>query len=142
MGAMSDWWVLLLGVAGGLVVIWLALVAALWVAKPDEVGLQAMLRLLPDVIRLLKRLAGDRTLPSGVRIRLALLLGYLALPFDLIPDIIPVLGYADDAVVVVLVLRSTARRAGIDALTRHWPGTPEGLSALRRVCGLTGTDDP
>jgi uncharacterized membrane protein YkvA (DUF1232 family) len=130
----------LLGVAGGLVLIWLALIVALWLSKPDDVGLQETVRLLPDVIRLLKRLAGDRTLPYGVRIRLALLLAYLALPVDLIPDFVPVLGYADDAVIVVLVLRSTARRAGVDALARHWPGTPDGLRALRRLCRLTRND--
>jgi uncharacterized membrane protein YkvA (DUF1232 family) len=134
---MPDFLAILLGVAGGLAAIWLALIAALWVSKPDDLGLRAAMRLLPDVVRLMRRLAGDRTLPSGVRIRLALLLGYLALPFDLIPDIIPVLGYADDAIIVVLVLRSAAKRAGDEALARHWPGTPEGLTALRRLCGLT-----
>ena len=56
--------------------------------------------------------------------RLWLLLGYLALPIDLVPDFIPVLGYADDAIVVALVLRSVVRRAGPDAIERHWPGTP------------------
>lgn len=104
--------VIFLGVAGGLVSIWLALVVALSLSKPDDIGLGAAMRLLPDVLRLVKRLAGDRTLPSGVRVRLALLLAYLALPIDLIPDFIPVLGYADDAIIVVLVLRSTARLAG------------------------------
>jgi uncharacterized membrane protein YkvA (DUF1232 family) len=136
---MSEWWVVLLGVACGLVLIWLALIVALWLSKPDDVGLRDMMRLLPDVLRLVKRLAGDRTLPSGVRLRLALLLAYLALPIDLIPDFIPVLGYADDAIIVAFVLRSTARRAGDDALAKHWPGTPEGLSAVRRLCGLTDT---
>lgn len=123
-----------LGVSGGLVLIWLALVIAMWLSKPDDVGLKDALRLLPDVLRLLKRLAADPTMPSAVRIRLVLLLGYLALPIDLVPDFIPVLGYADDALMVVLVLRSTARRAGADALARHWPGTPEGLAAVLRLC--------
>lgn len=77
------------------------------------------LRLLPDGIRLLRRLAADPALPRGVRVRLWLLLGYLLLPFDLIPDFIPVLGYADDALVVALALRSITRRAGADALPRR-----------------------
>src|SRR5215217_1761410 len=128
-GRVSEWWVVLLSAAGGFALIWLAMIIALWLSKPDDVGLQDAMRLFPDVLRLLKRLAGDRTLPSGVRIRLALLLAYLALPIDLVPDFIPVLGYADDTVIVVLVLRSTARRAGVDALARHWPGTTEGLAA-------------
>jgi uncharacterized membrane protein YkvA (DUF1232 family) len=92
--------------------------------------------LLPDVLRLVHRLAGDDTLPRGVRVRLWLLLAYLAMPIDLVPDFVPVLGHADDAIVVALVLRSVVRRAGAEAVTRHWPGTPEGLAALRRVSGL------
>jgi uncharacterized membrane protein YkvA (DUF1232 family) len=52
-------------------------------------------------------------------LRLWLLLAYLALPIDLVPDFIPMLGYADDAIVVAIVLRSVVRRAGADALTRH-----------------------
>ena len=81
-------------------------------------------------------MAADPDIPRGVRIRLALLLVYLALPVDLIPDFVPVIGYADDAIIVALVLRSTMRRAGPDALARHWPGTPEGLNALKRLCRL------
>jgi uncharacterized membrane protein YkvA (DUF1232 family) len=108
----------------------------MWFAKPDDVGLRDAMRLLPDLLRLLKRLSTDPTLPRGVRLRLALLLAYLALPIDLIPDFIPVLGYADDAVIVALVLRSVVRRAGTAALTRHWPGTPEGLAAVCRLCRL------
>ena len=94
------------------------------------------LRLLPDLVRLLRRLAVvDPLLPTGERIRLWLGLGYLLLPIDLVPDFVPVLGYADDAVVVALVLRAVMRRAGPDAVERHWPGTPAGLAAVRRLAG-------
>jgi uncharacterized membrane protein YkvA (DUF1232 family) len=67
---------------------------------------------------------------------LAVLLGYLAIPIDLIPDFIPVIGYADDAIIIALVLRSVTRAVGPAALDEHWPGTPEGLAALRRLCRL------
>jgi uncharacterized membrane protein YkvA (DUF1232 family) len=128
----------LVGVVGGLLVLWLALLAVLWLTRPDDLRLRELLRLLPDVVRLLRRLAADGTLPRGVRVRLWLLLGYLALPIDLVPDVVPVLGYADDAVVVALVLRSVVRRAGPEAVARHWPGTPEGLAAVRRLARLPG----
>jgi uncharacterized membrane protein YkvA (DUF1232 family) len=134
----NDWWTIALGVVGGLVLIWGVLAAALWFTKPDDYDMRQALRLLPDLIRLIKRLAADPDTPRGVRIRLALLLVYLALPVDLIPDFVPVLGYADDAIIVALVLRSATRRAGPDALARHWPGTPEGLTALKRLCRLNG----
>jgi uncharacterized membrane protein YkvA (DUF1232 family) len=121
---------------GGVLLLWAGLIAALWTHRPDDVGLREALRLLPDVIRLLRRLAADPTIPRGVRIRLWLLLGYLLTPIDLIPDFIPVVGYADDAIIVALALRSVARRAGGEALDRHWPGTTEGLLAIRRLAGV------
>ncbi len=88
------------------------------------------------MLRLVRRLATDPTLPRGVRIRLGLLLAYLACPIDLIPDFIPVLGYADDAIIVTAVLRGVVRRAGIDAVRAHWPGTDDGFAAIARLTGL------
>jgi uncharacterized membrane protein YkvA (DUF1232 family) len=124
-----------MGALGALLLLWLVLLIVLWRATPNQTRLRDALRLLPDVLRLIKRLAGDRSLPQGVRMRLLLLLAYLALPFDLVPDFIPVLGYADDAVVILLVLRSVARAVGPQALQQHWPGTPDGLAAVRRLIG-------
>jgi uncharacterized membrane protein YkvA (DUF1232 family) len=63
---------------------------------------------------------------------------YLASPVDLVPDFLPIIGYADDVVIVAATLRSVVRRAGSDAIRRHWPGTPEGLAALWRLAGLPG----
>jgi uncharacterized membrane protein YkvA (DUF1232 family) len=68
--------------------------------------------------------------------RLLALLVYLVLPIDLVPDLLPVVGYADDVVVVLWALRSVVRRAGPEVLDRHWPGTPEGLGTLKRLAGL------
>jgi uncharacterized membrane protein YkvA (DUF1232 family) len=132
----NDWWTISLGVVGGLVLVWAVLAAVLWLTKPDEYELKEAFRLLPDLIRLIKRLAADPDTPSGVRIRLALLLVYLALPIDLIPDFVPVIGYADDAIIVALALRSVARHAGPQALHQHWPGTPAGLAAVLRATGI------
>jgi uncharacterized membrane protein YkvA (DUF1232 family) len=136
----SEWWSLAFGVIAGLVLLWLALVVVLWLTKPDDIGMREATRLPPDLLRLLKRLAADPKMPRGVRIRLVLLMGYLALPFDLIPDFIPVLGYADDAIIVALVLRSVARRAGPAALSEHWPGTRDGLAAVCRLCRLPASE--
>ena len=132
----------LLGLGGALLLAWLALIATLLVARPKGDLLQQALRLLPDLLRLLRRLAGDRSLPRGVRVRLWLLLAYLAIPVDVIPDFIPVLGYADDAIIVTAVLRSVVRRAGLEALHRHWPGTDDGLAAVIRLCGLARQSNP
>jgi uncharacterized membrane protein YkvA (DUF1232 family) len=130
------WWDLALGLATAFVLAWVALVITLAILRPRGGLLREALRILPDTLRLIRRLAADNTLPRGVRVRLMLLLVYLAIPFDPIPDFIPVLGYADDAIVVTVVLRSVVRRAGLDAVRRHWPGSDDGFTALVRLTGL------
>jgi uncharacterized membrane protein YkvA (DUF1232 family) len=132
-----DWAIPLAGIAGGLLLLWIALMACLWLARPEQTTVSGLLRLLPDLLRLLTRLARDPDVPSGVRVGLLVLLGYLALPVDLIPDFVPVIGYADDAIIVALALRWVTRRAGAVALERNWPGTPPGLDSLRRLAGLS-----
>jgi uncharacterized membrane protein YkvA (DUF1232 family) len=129
-------WRLLIAAGIRLAIAWLALVAFLLMARPRSSMLREALRILPDTLRLLRRLASDPSLPRGLRIRLWLLLGYLAMPIDLVPDFIPIVGYADDAVIVAAVLRSVVRRAGKEAIVRHWPGTEDGLAVLWRVASL------
>lgn len=125
-----------LGVGGALVAGWLLLIVTLLVVRPETGLVREALRILPDLLRLLRRLAADASLPRGVRVRLGLLLLYLALPFDLIPDFVPVLGYADDVVIVAAVLRGVVRRAGLEAVRGHWPGTPAGFGVLCRLTGM------
>lgn len=132
----SFWWDLLISAASALLVAWLVLVVVLIVVRPRGGLLREALRLLPDVLRLVRALAADPALPRGIRIRLGLLLAYLAFPIDLIPDVIPVLGYADDAIVVIAVLRGVIRRAGIEAVRARWPGTDDGFAVLTRLAGL------
>jgi uncharacterized membrane protein YkvA (DUF1232 family) len=127
---------ILVALAAALAATWLGLVAALLLARPRGPLLGEALRLLPDTLRLLRNLALDRDLPRWARVALWLLFAYLAMPFDLIPDFIPVLGYADDAILAVLVLRSVVRRAGPAAIRRNWPGSKDGLAALARAAGL------
>jgi uncharacterized membrane protein YkvA (DUF1232 family) len=53
-----------------------------------------------------------------------------------VPDFVPLLGYADDAILVSLVLRSVVRRAGAPLVRHQWPGTDDGLAALARLTGM------
>jgi uncharacterized membrane protein YkvA (DUF1232 family) len=126
----------LLIVVGALVVLWLAFVLFVAIAKPDDVSVREALRLLPDIVRLVRRLVADRAISRRTRWLVWVLLAYLVFPIDLIPDFVPGLGYADDAIVTLLVLRHVIRRAGMAKVEEHWPGTPDGLAALQRLLRL------
>ncbi len=128
----------LLGLGAALLLAWLALIATMLVARPKGDLLQQALRLLPDLLRLLRRLAGDQSVPRGVRVRLWLLLAYLAIPIDVIPDFIPVLGQLDDALVVALALRWLARGAGPELLAEHWTGPDSTLQTVLRLANKVG----
>jgi uncharacterized membrane protein YkvA (DUF1232 family) len=125
-----------LSVIASLAVVWLVFLVVLLLTKPETSTLTETARIVPDAFRLVRRLAADKTLPRGVRVRLGFLLAYLASPIDLVPDFIPVIGYADDAIILSLVLRSVIKRAGGEAVRAHWPGTPDGLATLSRLCRL------
>ncbi len=126
-----------LGGLASLALAWLVFVVALAVFRPRGIGLSEAKRLVPDLVRLLRDLAADPSTSRSVRRRLGLLLGYLALPIDLIPDFIPILGWADDVIIVALVLRSVVRRAGPQALDRHWHGADVGLELVHRLAGIS-----
>jgi uncharacterized membrane protein YkvA (DUF1232 family) len=124
------------GLLIALAITWLVLVIGLLIARPKRGLVKEAIRLLPDTLRLLRRLATDKSIAFSVRIRLWLLFAYLAVPIDLIPDFFPVIGFADDAIIVAAVLRSVVRRAGPEAIRRNWPGTPEGLATIWTLAGL------
>ncbi|HEY8989605.1 MAG TPA: DUF1232 domain-containing protein [Candidatus Limnocylindrales bacterium] len=109
---------------------WLLLVAALWLMRPRDVRLGELVRLVPDLLRLVRSLLADGSVPGRVRIALIGLLAYLINPIDLIPEFIPVLGPLDDVIVAILVLRYVRRRLGDDELRRRWPGTADGYELL------------
>jgi uncharacterized membrane protein YkvA (DUF1232 family) len=90
---------------------------------------------VPDVLRLLRSVIGDRSTPLDVRLVLVGLVAWIISPIDLIPEFIPVLGPIDDAVVAIAALRYVRRRLGIEELRRRWSGTPEGFELLTRIIG-------
>ena len=116
---------------------WLLIAAALYFTRPDDTSLKDAARLVPDTFRMVRKLATDRTIPLPTRIPVWLLLVYLASPIDVIPDFVPVIGYADDAIITSLVLRRLIRTAGADKLREHWPGSDEGLDRLRSLLRVT-----
>jgi uncharacterized membrane protein YkvA (DUF1232 family) len=119
-----------------LAVLWVGFLVFVVMVRPDTATLRQMPRVLPDTIRLVRRLAVDRSIPRSARLPVWGLLAYLAMPIDLVPDFLPVIGLADDAILTAIVLRRLVRVAGPDKVSQHWPGTPDGLAALRALLRL------
>lgn len=94
---------------------------------------RALAGFIPDCIVLFHRLLADDRVPRRRKALVFLMIGYLALPFDLVPDFIPVAGQLDDLILVALVLRIVLRAGGPELLRENWPG-PEG--SLRLITRL------
>jgi uncharacterized membrane protein YkvA (DUF1232 family) len=98
-------------------------------------NVRALAGFVPDCAVLFSRLARDRRVPRRSKALLFVLVGYLALPFDVIPDFIPGLGQLDDAVAVAFVLRRLLRRVEPTVLEEHWPGPRTSLNFVFRLAG-------
>ena len=129
----------LIGIVIALVVVWAGFLVLFWVLRPKGVALREVFAVIPDVIRLLRSVIGDRSAPLDTRLVLVGLLAWIVSPIDLIPEFIPVLGPLDDVVVAVVALRYVRRRLGVEDLRRRWSGTADGFRApvARDRCGLT-----
>lgn len=89
--------------------------------------------LLPSLVRLAARLSRDPRVPVSRKVGLALLGGYLALPFDLIPDFIPILGVADDIILASVTLRWVLKAVPPEVVRAHWDGGTDLLDLLNRA---------
>jgi uncharacterized membrane protein YkvA (DUF1232 family) len=125
-------WVALTAVV--LLVVYAALMVAL-VVGARQWDVRMIARVVPHCAVLFKRLLADRRVPSRWKLASGFALVYLAVPFDLVPDFIPVAGQLDDAIVVALVLRGLLRSAGPRLLREHWPGPAALLAPLERFAG-------
>ena len=93
----------------------------------------ALAGFIPDCVVLLRRLLGDGRVPGRRKLVLVALAAYLATPVDLVPDLIPVAGQLDDAIVAALALRFALRSGGPELLREHWPGPARSLAVVTRV---------
>ena len=94
---------------------------------------RALAGFIPDCLLLFRRLLSDDRVSRPRKLLLVALLAYVAMPFDLVPDFIPVAGQLDDAIIVAVVLRSVLRAGGPQLLREHWSGPPASLNVLLRL---------
>ncbi len=127
-----QWWAWLL-VAFAVTTALYALFLCWLLVRGRRADARAFATLIPDCIVLVSRLTRDRRVPRRRKVLLLALLGYLALPFDLVPDFIPVAGQLDDALVVAIVLRHLIRAGGEGLVRELWPGPERTLDLVLRL---------
>ena len=119
-----------------LVAAWILFVLVIWLRRPTRPLAGPALRLIPDLLRLVRSLIADPSTPRSSKLALGGLLLYLVSPIDLIPDFIPGLGSIDDIAVAAVILRWAGRRVGVNELRAHWTGSDAGFELLRRLLGV------
>lgn len=96
-----DW--TLLGIAIG-VAVTASIFGTAWRMSKAEPYRSVLKLRTRQKVRFLKSLMRSKEVPLMAKAVPPLLVAYLAMPFDIIPDFIPVLGYLDDVAVIVLAL--------------------------------------
>jgi uncharacterized membrane protein YkvA (DUF1232 family) len=112
------------------------------VISPDGASIQARRLvkdaafMLPNLVKLVAGLLRDPRVPRRSKIALGLAAAYVASPIDLIPEFVPVIGWADDVIFMLLAIDSLIERAGPEIVEEHWDGPGDLLGLIRDVLGL------
>jgi uncharacterized membrane protein YkvA (DUF1232 family) len=128
-----EWLVISFAIVAGIygvLLVWL-------VTRGRREDARAFATFIPDCIVLVTRMARDQRVPRRRKLLLVALVAYLGLPFDLVPDFIPVAGQLDDAILVALVLRRFVRTGGEPMIRELWPGPAQTLVVILRLVGTT-----
>ena len=133
-----QWWQWLLVSLAVIIVIYASLLAWLVIRGRRE-DARAFATFIPDCIVLVTRLVRDPRVPRRRKLLLIALVAYLSLPFDLVPDFIPVAGQLDDAIIVALVLRYFVRAGGEPMIRELWPGPEQSLALILRLARPGGS---
>lgn len=131
-----EWLQPVLITIGVTVLVWIVLVALIWLHRPSRELAMPALRALPDIVRLARRLLADPRTPRRHQIALVILVVWLVSPIDLLPEFLPGIGPLDDIVAAAVILGWIARRTGTERLRELWPGDQAGFDVVTRLLRL------
>lgn len=129
-----NFWFIVVVVAAATLSLYALFVGALYI-RGRKSDARALAGFIPDCVVLFSRLLRDPRVPRRSKLLLALLVGYLSMPFDLVPDFVPVAGQLDDAIIVAFVLRGVLRASGPELAREHWPGPRPSLELVLKIAG-------
>ena len=92
--------------------------------------------MLPNLVKLVGRLLRDPRVSRRSKVALGLAAAYVVSPIDLVPEFIPVIGWADDVIFVLYAIDSLIERAGPEIVEEHWDGPGDLLGLIREVMGV------
>lgn len=91
--------------------------------------------LLPDLYVLAYRLMKDKRVAKRDKVVLGVTFGYPLLPFDLLPDKMPILGKVDDLALIFFGANHMLTKIPVPILVKHWQGELKTLKLLRDNLG-------
>ena len=92
--------------------------------------------LLPDFFILVCRIAVDKRVSVKQKLLMGGVIAYVMMPIDLIPDFIPVLGFVDDLVLIVLGLNMILNELNPQIVLDNCSGEGEVLEHLNKITAL------
>jgi len=98
--------------------------------KPESVNLWDLLFFLPDFLILFIRLMADKRVPTNRKVMISVAIGYIVLPFDIIPDTIPIFGQIDDFIFAIVALDILLTDIDAGIITENWPGKPNVIDTV------------
>ncbi len=100
---------------------------------PEKLQLKDFLFFLPDLFILVTRLFFDKRIPSNKKVLVSCLIGYVVMPIDLIPDFIPIIGFIDDLVILILGLDMLLKDIDEQILIDNWSGNQNVIFLIRAI---------
>lgn len=102
-------------------------------------GLVEYLATLPDLFHLAVNLLLDKAVPTENKGALIAALVYVMSPIDLIPDALPIAGWVDDLIVIIVALNKfleTEKPELAAAVQRHWAGDEDVFALLKHLLAI------
>lgn len=94
---------------------------------------------IPNLVKLISRLLKDPRVPFRAKMGIGAAALYVASPVDLVPEFVPVFGWADDILMVMYALDNLINRAGPEVVTEHWDGPGDVLKLIEDVVSVSRT---
>jgi len=89
--------------------------------------------LVPNLVKLVVRLLGDRRVPMRRKALVGVVLLYVMSPIDLIPDFIVGFGRLDDIILLSLAIDHLMAGSDQSIVAEHWDGSVDALDLVRSV---------